>query len=106
MQLLRRGSRRGLVSVCRRELLRREAEPRVRKVSDDMRTRPAPRLHVEPTPRGRWVVRYEHGQQPLSDHLTATAAQASAQRLARTKGIPVVLLHDSYARVHTLPPSA
>jgi hypothetical protein len=36
---------------------------------------PAPGLHVEPTPRGRWVVRYEHGKQPLSDHLTASEAQ-------------------------------
>ena len=69
-------------------------------------TRPGPMLHVEPTPRGRWVVRYEDGKQALSDHLTATAAQASAQRLARTEGISVVLLHDSYARVHALPPSA
>ena len=70
-----------------------------------VQTRPAPGLHVEPAPRGRWVVRYEHGKQPLSDHLTASEAQASAQRLARTEGIPVVLLHDSYARVHEVPPS-
>ena len=69
-------------------------------------TRPAPALHVEPALRGRWVVRREHGQQPLSDHWTASEAQASAQRLARTEGIPVVLLHDSYARVHEVPPSA
>ena len=69
-------------------------------------TRPAPGLHVEPTPRGRWVVRYEHREQPLSDHLTAGEAQAFAQRRAQTEGIPVVLLHDSYARVHEVPPSA
>ena len=69
-------------------------------------TRPAPGLHVEPTPRGRWVVRYEHGQQPLSDHLTASEAQASAQLRAQTEGVAVVLVHDSYARVHELRPSA
>ena len=69
-------------------------------------TRPAPGLHVEPNPRGRWVVRYEHGKQPLSDHLTASEAQESAQRRARTEGIAVVLLHDSYARVHEISPSA
>ena len=65
-----------------------------------------PGLHVEPTVSGRWVVCYEHHKQPLSDHLTASEAQASAQRLARTEGIPVVLLHDSYARVHEVQPSA
>jgi hypothetical protein len=43
-------------------------------------TRPAPGLHVEPTASGRWVVCYEHHKQPLSDHLTASEAQGSAQR--------------------------
>ena len=69
-------------------------------------TRPAPGLHVEPTSTGRWVVCYEHGQHPLSDHLTASEAQAFARLRARTEGVAVVLLHDSYARVHQLPPSA
>ena len=53
-------------------------------------TRTAPGLHVEPTPAGRWVVCYEHGQHPLSDHLTASEAQASAQLRARTEGVAVV----------------
>ena len=48
-------------------------------------------------------MRREHGKQPLSDHWTASEAQASAQRLARTEGIPVVLLHDSYTRVREVP---
>jgi hypothetical protein len=69
-------------------------------------TRSAPGLHVEPTPSGGWVVRYEHREQPLSDHLTASEAQGFAQRRARTEGIAVVLLHDSYMRIHELPPSA
>jgi hypothetical protein len=68
-------------------------------------THPAPELHVEPTDRGRWVVCYEHRERPLSDHLTASEAQGSAQRRARSEGIARVLLHDSYARVHELPPS-
>ena len=68
--------------------------------------RPVHGLHVEPTPSGRWAERDEHGTQPLSDHLTASEAQAAAQRRARTDGIDVVLLHDSYARVHELPCSA
>ena len=63
-------------------------------------TRPAPELHVEPTDSGRWVVCYEHHQQPLSDHLTASEAQGSAQRRAHAEGIARVVLHDSYARVH------
>jgi hypothetical protein len=69
-------------------------------------TRAAPELHVEPTKSGRWVVRYEDRKQPLSDHLTASDAQWSAQRRAHTEGIAVVLLHDSYSRVHQVSPSA
>jgi len=57
-------------------------------------------------PRPRWVVCHEYGQRPLSDHLTASEAQASAQLRARIEGVAVVLLHDSYAPVHKLPPSA
>jgi len=68
--------------------------------------RPAPGLHVEPTPSGRWIVDDELDQQPLSDHLTSNEAQAPALRLARTEGIPVVLVHDCYARVHEVRPSA
>ena len=67
---------------------------------------PVPGLHVEPTPRGRWVVRYEHGKQPLSDHLTASEAQGSAQCRARTEGIAVVLLHDGSTQVRRSSPSA
>ena len=69
-------------------------------------TRPAPGLHVEPTPSGAWIVRYEDRKQPLSDHPTASEAQRSAQRRARTEGIAAVLVHDSYKRVHKVPPSA
>jgi hypothetical protein len=69
-------------------------------------THPAHGLHVEPTPNGAWIVRYEDRKQPLSDHLTASEAQRSAQRRARTEGIPAVLLHDSYRRVHKVSPSA
>ena len=69
-------------------------------------TSPAPELHVEPTDSGRWVVCYEHHTQPLSDHLTASEAQGSARRRAHAEGIARVLLHDSYARVHELTPSA
>jgi hypothetical protein len=68
--------------------------------------RPAPGLHVEPTPSGRWIVHEELDHQPLSDHRTANEAQASALQLARTEGIPVVLVHDCYARVHEVRPSA
>jgi len=69
-------------------------------------TCPAPGLHVEPTASGRWVVCYEHHKQPLSDHLTASEAQGSAQARARTEGIARVLLHDRYTRVHEITPSA
>ena len=69
-------------------------------------TRPAPGLHIEPTASGRWVVCYEHHKQPLSDHPTASEAQGSAQRRARTEGITRVLLHDRYTQVHEISPSA
>jgi len=62
-------------------------------------TRPAPELHVEPVESGRWVVCYQHCRQPLSEHPTASEAEMCAQRRARTEGIALVLLHDSYARV-------
>ena len=68
-------------------------------------TRPAPGLHIEPTASGRWVVCYEPHKQPLSDHLTASEAEGSAQRRARTEGIARVLLHDRYTRVHEISPS-
>ena len=69
-------------------------------------TRPAPGLHIEPTASGRRVVCYEHHTQPLSHHPTASEAQGSAQRRARTEGITRVLLHDRYTRVHEITPSA
>jgi hypothetical protein len=69
-------------------------------------TRSAPELHVEPTDSGRWVVCYEHHEQPLSDHLTATEAQGYAQRRAHAEGIARVLLHDSYTLVHEVTSSA
>jgi hypothetical protein len=69
-------------------------------------TRPARELHVEPTESGWWGVCYEHRQQPLSEHLTASEAEVCAQRRARIEGIARVLLHDSYTRVHEVRPSA
>ncbi len=68
--------------------------------------RPASELHVEPTTSGRWVVCYEHRQRPLSDHPTASDAEACARHRARTEGIPRVLVHDCYTRVHEVPTSA
>lgn len=69
-------------------------------------TRPAPELAVEPTASGRGVVCYEHRQQPLSDHLTASEAQGPRSApCAHTERIARVLLHDRYTRVHELRPS-
>jgi hypothetical protein len=70
------------------------------------KTRPPSELHVEPTTSGRWVVCYEHRQLPLSDHLTASDAEASARRRAHTEGIRRVLVHDCYTRVHEVPTSS
>jgi hypothetical protein len=39
-------------------------------------------------------------------YLTASDAEASAQRRARTEGIRRVLVHDCYTRVHEVPASA
>ena len=70
-------------------------------------TRPAPGLHVEPTASGRWVVCYEH-------HTAAALRPPDGKRGARVRAAPareprasrVVLLHDCYARVHEITPSA
>ncbi len=68
------------------------------------RRRSAPELHVEPDARGGWVVCYEHRKRPLSHHLTASEAQRRARRRAQIEGITRILLHDSYTRIHELPP--
>ena len=79
---------------------------RTREVGDDKRNSPGSRAPCRADREQSWVVCYEHHEQPLSDHLTASKAQASAQRRARTEGIARGLLHDCYTRVHTVSPSA
>jgi hypothetical protein len=59
-------------------------------------------IHVEPTPMGRWIVRHEHDREPLSEHDSATEAERVARERARLEGVPLVLVHDRYARVHRL----
>ena len=67
------------------------------------KTHPPSELHIEPTASGRWVVCYEHRQPPVSDHLTASDAEAYAQCRARAEGIRRVLVHDCNTRAHEVP---
>ena len=57
-------------------------------------------VHVEPGPKGRWVVRYEDDREPLSEHDSATEAKRVACELAHREGTSLVLLRDRYARIH------
>lgn len=59
-------------------------------------------VHVEPNPKGRWMVRRDDEREPLSEHETATEAAHIARELAQLEGTSLVLLHDRYARIHRL----
>jgi hypothetical protein len=65
---------------------------------------PAPPIHVEPSPEGRWIVRHENEREALSEHGSATEAVDIARDLAQVEGVSLVLLHDRYARIHFLRP--
>lgn len=60
---------------------------------------PGPVLHVVPTPRGGWQVRPAPDADPLSRHGSAT----EAEREARETGARVIVVHDRYGRVHSVP---
>ncbi len=64
---------------------------------------PTPTIHVEPTSKGRWIVRHEDEREPLSEHESATDAERSARALAQCEDASFVLLYDRYARTHHLP---
>ena len=59
-------------------------------------------VHVEPNPKGRWIVRRYDEREPLSEHESATEAAHIARELAQLEGASLVLLHDRYARIHRL----
>jgi hypothetical protein len=59
-------------------------------------------VHVEPNPKGRWIVRRDDEREPLSEHESATEAAHIARELAQLEGASLVLLHDRYARIHRL----
>jgi hypothetical protein len=59
-------------------------------------------VHVEPNPKGRWIVRRDDEREPLSEHESATEAAHIARELAQFEGTSLVLLHDRYARIHRL----
>jgi hypothetical protein len=56
-------------------------------------------IHVLPDRRGGWAVREEGTVQPLSVHVSATAAERAARERARAVGASVITVHDVYARV-------
>jgi hypothetical protein len=59
-------------------------------------------VHVEPNPKGRWIVRRNDEREPLSEHESATEAAHIARELAELEGTSLILLHDRYARTHRL----
>jgi hypothetical protein len=59
-------------------------------------------VHVEPNPKGRWIVRRDDEREPLSEHESATEAAHIARELAQLEGTSLVLLHDRYARTQRL----
>jgi hypothetical protein len=63
---------------------------------------PASTIHVEPNPKGRWIVRHEDERESHSEHESATEAERVARELANVDGASVVLLHDRYSRIHHL----
>jgi len=65
-------------------------------------SQPIAAIHVEPTPTGRWAVRYEDSDKTLSEHSTVTDAERWATGVASAEGVPLVLLHDRYARVRRI----
>jgi hypothetical protein len=60
---------------------------------------PSAHVHVEPRPGGRWIVRQEGDEEPLSEHDDAEAATEAAVERAG-EGATKVLVHDLYSRVH------
>lgn len=63
-----------------------------------MVTSPPPPVHVLSDPRGRWSIRREGDEQPLSEHGSATEAERAARAIGRQ-----VIVHDRYGRVHQVP---
>jgi hypothetical protein len=63
-------------------------------------------IHIEPSRAGSWLVRREADAEPLSEHLTATDAEAAARVAARRFSTQNVLLHDRYRRVREIRVSA
>jgi hypothetical protein len=55
-------------------------------------------LHVVPDERGTWRVLDDAAHEPLSEHVSATQAEAAALRLADERGADAVLVHDRYHR--------
>jgi hypothetical protein len=56
-------------------------------------------IHVQPGPRGHWLVRDEHDPHPSSEHLTANEAERAALSRARASGVTSIAVHDLYQRV-------
>jgi hypothetical protein len=63
---------------------------------------PASTIHVEPNPKGRWIVRHEHERESHSEHESATEAERVALDLATVDGASLVVIHDRYSRIHEL----
>jgi hypothetical protein len=64
----------------------------------DMLSSTSAPVHVLPDRRGRWSVRHEGEDQPLSEHGSATEAEIAARALGRD-----VVVHDRYGRIRHVP---
>ena len=65
---------------------------------------PSAPLHVVPNRVGGWRVEREGEDRPLSEHNSATAAERAAIGNARATGMPEVIVHDRYDRLHRAEP--
>jgi hypothetical protein len=55
-------------------------------------------LHVVPDERGNWCVLEDAVAAPLSEHPSATHAEAAAWAYAEARGADAILVHDRYHR--------
>jgi hypothetical protein len=92
------------MAAGRRRATTRVVIPPAAETITDFREAPrsASTVHVEPNPKGRWIVRREDEREPLSEHESATEATHIARELAQLEGASLVLLHDRYTRIHHL----
>jgi hypothetical protein len=59
-------------------------------------------VHIEPSPAGRWIVRYGEDAPCASEHESATEAERAARAQVPDDEGLVLVLRDRYSRVHVV----